>query len=135
MATLALSLAGQFAGALVGGPIGATVGRALGALAGSVVDGWLFGEKREQAPFDVRLGGSVEGAPIPRLYGWGRLSGNIIWARELERLSGETAGAKGFGQDEGADEIGASFAIGFCEGRWRGWGASGLMGNCSTRAG
>ena len=31
MATLALSLAGQFAGALVGGPIGATVGRALGA--------------------------------------------------------------------------------------------------------
>ncbi|KKB81275.1 hypothetical protein VW35_03945 [Devosia soli] len=116
MATLALSLAGQFAGALVGGPIGATVGRALGALAGSVVDGWLFGEKRESTPFDVRLGGSVEGAPIPRLYGWGRLSGNVIWARDLERLSGETSGAKGFGQDEGEDEIGASFAIGFCEG-------------------
>lgn len=119
MATLALSLAGQFAGGLVGGPIGATVGRALGALAGSAVDGWLFGEKREvRGGSDVRLGGSVEGAPIPRLYGWGRLSGNIIWARELERLGGETAGAKGMGQQEEQDEeIGASFAIGFCEGK------------------
>ena len=116
MATLALSLAGQFAGGLVGGPIGATVGRALGALAGSAVDGWLFGEKREQRAFDVRLGGSVEGAAIPRLYGWGRLSGNIVWARELERLGGETAGAKGTGQQD-EDEIGASFAIGFCEGQ------------------
>lgn len=118
MATLALSLAGQFAGGLVGGPIGATVGRALGALAGSAIDGWLFGDKqREQQPFDVRLGGSVEGAAIPRLYGWGRLSGNIIWARELERLGGETAGAKGTSQQQEEDEIGASFAIAFCEGR------------------
>lgn len=115
MATLALSLAGQFAGALVGGPIGATIGRALGALAGSAVDGMLFGEKPKSQAFDVRIGGSVEGAPIPRLYGWGRLAGNIIWARELERLGGETSGAKGFGQEE-EDEIGASFAIGFCEG-------------------
>src|SRR5690606_12361630 len=56
-----------------------------------------------------------EGAAIPRLYGWGRFSGNIIWARELERLGGENAGAKGGGQQE-EDEIGASFAIGFCEG-------------------
>lgn len=116
MATLALSLAGQFAGALVGGPIGAMVGRALGALAGNAVDGWLFGEKQEAQAFDVRLVGSVEGAPIPRLYGWGRMAGNIIWARELERLGGETAGAKAMGAEDG-EEIGASFAIGFCEGR------------------
>src|SRR5690606_13264854 len=114
MATMALSLAGQFAGALVGGPFGATIGRALGALAGSAVDGWLFGEKREAASFDVRLVGSVEGAPIPRLYGWARLAGNIIWARELERLDGETAGAKAMGGPED-EEIGASFAIGFCK--------------------
>ncbi|MCW5721959.1 MAG: glycoside hydrolase/phage tail family protein [Devosia sp.] len=115
MATLALSLVGQFAGAMVGGPFGATIGRALGALAGNAVDGMLFGEKREGRAFDVRLVGSVEGAPIPRLYGWGRLAGNIIWARELERLGGETAGAKAMGGPED-EEIGASFAIGFCEG-------------------
>jgi hypothetical protein len=116
MATLALSVAGQFAGGLVGGPLGAMVGRALGALAGQAVDGWLFGG--EDAPptgMDVRLGGSAEGIPIPRLYGWSRLSGNIIWARELVRLGGETAGAKGFETEEG-DEVGASFAIGFCQG-------------------
>ncbi|ODU87056.1 MAG: hypothetical protein ABT14_06365 [Pelagibacterium sp. SCN 63-17] len=116
MATLALSVAGQFAGALVGGPFGATIGRALGALAGSVVDGWLFGEKAEAPVFDVRLGGSAEGGAIPRLYGWGRLGGNIIWARELERLGGEQAGAKGLMPQEDDEEIGASFAIGFCEG-------------------
>ena len=80
MATLALSIAGQFVGGLVGGPIGATIGRALGALAGSAVDNAVFGDKRstDAQMFDVRLGGSSEGAPIPRLYGWGRLSGNMI---------------------------------------------------------
>lgn len=117
MATLALSVAGQFVGGLLGGPIGATVGRALGALAGSAVDGMLFGDKGAERPLaDVRLGGSSEGAPIPRLYGWGRLSGNIIWAREWLRHSGETAGSKGFGAPEEDEEILASFAVGFCEG-------------------
>lgn len=115
MATLALSVAGQFAGGLVGGPLGAMVGRALGALAGQAVDSWLFGDEQASAPVDVRLGGSAEGVPIPRLYGWSRLAGNIIWARELVRLGGETAGAKGLESSDG-DEVGASFAIGFCEG-------------------
>lgn len=120
MATLALSVAGQFAGGLVGGPIGATIGRALGALAGNALDNMLFSEKRSvEAPlFDVRLGGSSEGAPIPRLYGWGRLSGNIIWARELLRHVTETAGSKGFAPPpEQEEEILASFAIGLCEGQ------------------
>lgn len=120
MATLALSVAGQFVGGLVGGPIGATIGRALGALAGSAVDSRLFGDQSSpDAPmFDVRLSGSSEGAPIPRLYGWGRLSGNIIWARELLRHVSETAGSKGFGPPpEQHEEILASFAIGLCEGR------------------
>ncbi|WIY53677.1 glycoside hydrolase/phage tail family protein [Devosia sp. YIM 151766] len=119
MATLALSVAGQFVGGMVGGPIGATIGRALGALAGSAMDGMLFGEQRQaEAPiFDVRLGGSSEGAAIPRLYGWGRLSGNIIWARELLRHVTETAGAKGFAPPpEQQEEVLASFALGFCEG-------------------
>lgn len=119
MATLALSVAGQFVGGMFGGPIGATIGRALGALAGSAVDGMVFGDKRQaEAPmFDVRLGGSSEGAAIPRLYGWGRLSGNVIWARELLRHETETAGSKGFAPPtETQEEILASFAIGLCEG-------------------
>jgi hypothetical protein len=119
MATLALSVAGQFVGGLVGGPIGATVGRALGAIAGSAIDGALFGEKkRPTAAHDIRLQGSSEGGALPRLYGWSRVSGNIIWARELELLSSEGGGAKGFGQPDAEREevIGASFAVAFCEG-------------------
>ena len=122
MATLALSLAGQFVGGAVGGPIGATVGRALGALAGSAVDSMLFGERAQPQAVtpgaDVRLTGSSEGAAIPRLYGWSRLAGNVIWATELEELTTETAGSKGFGAPEPEVErsIVASFAVAFCEG-------------------
>lgn len=115
MATLALSLAGQFAGGLVGGPIGATIGRALGALAGSAVDNALFGERDQRSVNDIRLQGSSEGGAVPRLYGWSRIAGNIIWARELELLDGDGAGAKAMGQPQ-EDEIGASFAVAFCEG-------------------
>jgi hypothetical protein len=115
MATLALSLAGQFAGGLVGGPIGATIGRALGALAGSAVDGMLFGETPQRPANDIRLQGSSEGGAIPRLYGWSRLAGNVIWARELELLNDEDSGAKAMGVPA-EDEVGASFAVAFCEG-------------------
>jgi hypothetical protein len=121
MATLALSLAGQVVGGAVGGPIGATVGRALGALAGSAIDSALFAPRAEApAPHgsDIRLQGSSEGAPIPRLYGWSRLSGNIIWATALERLEPATSGAKGTSAPAQAPEpvIAANFAIGLCEG-------------------
>ncbi|RYE71158.1 MAG: hypothetical protein EOP19_32280, partial [Hyphomicrobiales bacterium] len=120
MATLALSLAGQVVGGAIGGPIGATIGRALGALAGSAVDGMLFADKpqpRQVAGADIRLQGSTEGAPIPRLFGWSRVTGNIIWATELEEVTTETAGAKGTPQPtETETTILASFAVGLCEG-------------------
>ncbi|MBI4047891.1 MAG: hypothetical protein HY371_13850, partial [Devosia nanyangense] len=118
MATLALSVAGQFVGGFVGGPIGATIGRALGALAGAAVDNALFGEKPQQrrTGSDFQLQGSVEGGAVPRLYGWSRVSGNIIWATELEEMTRETSGAKGFGQQTSESEIFANFAVGLCEG-------------------
>lgn len=117
MATLALSVAGQFIGGAIGGPIGATIGRALGALAGSVVDQALFAEKPQTVPgADIRMSGSAEGGAVPRLYGWGRLAGNIIWATELEELASEDSGAKGTQPQPEAREIVASFAVGLCEG-------------------
>src|SRR5688572_19767703 len=98
MATIAFSLAGQFVGGALGGPLGATIGRALGALAGSAVDNALLGERPQPAPYaDVKLQGSVEGGAIPKLYEWSRVSGNIVWATELEEFSEESAGAKGGG--------------------------------------
>lgn len=128
MATLALSIGGQFVGGLVGGPLGATVGRALGALAGSAVDAMLFGEPDRRGPKrtaqnDVRLSGSSEGIGVPRLYGWSRLTGNIIWATELEvitTVTGGGGGGKGFAAPsqpvQTEDELIVSFAIGLCEG-------------------
>lgn len=115
MATIALSLAGQFAGGLIGGPFGAAIGRAVGAMAGSVVDGMIFGDKPKAAANDIRLQGSSEGGAIPRLYGWSRLSGNIIWARELELLDEDGRGAKGISPPR-EEQVGASFAVAFCEG-------------------
>ncbi|HHG90654.1 MAG TPA: hypothetical protein ENJ90_09295 [Devosia sp.] len=116
MATLALSVAGQFAGGLVGGPIGATIGRALGALAGSAIDNALFGDDNSSsAPSDMRLLGSSEGGVIPRIYGWNRVAGNIIWATNLERQVVETSGSKGLFNEED-EEIVANFAVALCEG-------------------
>ena len=116
MATLALSLAGQVVGGALGGPIGATIGRALGALAGSAVDSMLFAEKAEPvAGADIRLQGSSEGGAVPRLYGWGRLAGNIIWASELEEIAAESSGAKGATEAAETDIV-ASFAVALCEG-------------------
>src|SRR3569623_2417779 len=124
MATLALSLTGQVVGGAFGGPVGATIGRALGALAGSAIDTAIFGDKPQPAATvgaDLRLQGSSEGAPIPKLYGWSRLSGNIIWATQLERIETESRGAKGLGspsEDEAESEptICVNFAIGLSDG-------------------
>jgi len=116
MATLALSVAGQFAGGLVGGPFGAMAGRALGALAGSAIDNALFGAEQEVTPpAPFALQGSNEGGVIPKIYGWNRVAGNIIWATSLERQTAETSGSKG-NSNVDDDEIVANFAIGLCEG-------------------
>ena len=116
MATLALSIAGQAVGGLVGGPLGATVGRALGALAGNALDTALLGTPPEQtAPSPLALQGSTRGAPIARIYGWSRLSGNIIWATELAIQDAASGGAKG-DQTGGDGDIVANFAVGLCEG-------------------
>src|SRR5690606_30618151 len=82
-------------------------------------DGMLFGERAPRPPpgADIRLQGSTEGAPIPRLYGWSRVTGNIIWATELEEVTAEGSGSKGLDQGAGDDTmLVASFAVGLCEG-------------------
>ncbi len=121
MATITLSNVGQAIGGAIGGPVGATIGRALGALAGSVIDNAIFAETPAQTPakgYDVRLQSATEGGAIARIYGWNRVSGNIIWATELERIAGHASGAKGSNNNTQTTEetITANFAVGFCEG-------------------
>ncbi|MCZ4271149.1 baseplate multidomain protein megatron [Maritalea porphyrae] len=116
MATLLLAAGGQFIGGALGGPIGATIGRALGAMAGNALDAQIFGQNRPSTNGETYLLNAREGQPIPRLYGWSRISGNIIWATELERLTKSGGGLKSLGNHD-EEAFGANFAIGLCEGK------------------
>jgi hypothetical protein len=131
MAALVLSVAGGAAGAVFG-PAGAIAGRIAGALAGNLIDQSLFPASRSvQGPrlADLDVMASTEGAPIPRIYGRARLSGQVIWATNLEEVvstrtdTGSTGGGKG-GLGGGATTTTttttysyfANFAVGLCEG-------------------
>ena len=101
MATLLLTAAGQAAGGALGiGGIGSVLGRAAGGLAGAVLDQSLFGSGSRTLESgrldDLTVQTSSEGAPLPRVYGRVRLSGQVIWATNFEEVvSEETQGGKG----------------------------------------
>ncbi|MBX6426739.1 MAG: glycoside hydrolase/phage tail family protein [Variibacter sp.] len=124
MAALVLSLAGAAAGSSLFGPFGAIAGRIVGAVAGSLIDQALFGGKRQvEGPrlADLDVMASSEGAPIPRVYGRARLSGQVIWATRLEEVIStrtESAGGKGLGPRVSTTTYSyfANFAVGLCEG-------------------
>ncbi|MFZ0845979.1 MAG: glycoside hydrolase/phage tail family protein [Pseudolabrys sp.] len=127
MAALALSVAGSALGSSVFGPTGAIAGRLIGALAGNLIDQALFGGKHiaEDGPrlSDLTVMASTEGAPIPRLYGRARLSGQVIWATNLEEVVGtdsQSTGGKGMGAKVTTDTTTYSYfanlAVGLCEG-------------------
>jgi hypothetical protein len=111
MAALVLSVAGGAAGAVFG-PAGAIAGRIAGALVGNIVDRSLFAEDRSvQGPrlADLDVMASTEGAPIPRVYGRARLSGQVIWATRLQEVvSTRTEGGSGGARaDSPAEEAAA----------------------------
>lgn len=125
MATLLLSVAGAAAGSIFGGA-GAVLGRATGALVGRAIDNALLGggsDSVQEGPrlADLEVQSSAEGVDIPRLFGKGRLSGEMIWATNFEEVRKEesTGGGKG-GAPSGPTQISysyyANFAIGLCEG-------------------
>src|SRR4051812_3821437 len=105
MAALALSVAGSAAGGAVFGSAGAMAGRLVGALGGYAIDQVLFGARQERSVEGPRLAdlevmASTVGAPIPRIYGRARLSGQLIWATNLEEVienRSDTSGGKSMG--------------------------------------
>ena len=114
---------GAAIGGAVGGPVGAVIGRAAGAIAGNALDQKLFskdqvvvGPRLDQA----RLLTSTEGAPIPRVYGRNRISGQIIWATTFEEVvsTKKTSGKGGGGPSTSTTTFSyfANFAVGICEG-------------------
>ena len=125
MAALVLSVAGGAIGAVFG-PAGAIAGRIAGALVGNMVDHAMLGpgDKSVSGPrlADLDVMASTEGAPIPRVYGRARLSGQVIWATPLEEVvSTDTtsSGGKGFGGPTTTTTTYTYFAncaVGLCEG-------------------
>ncbi|MEO0798170.1 MAG: glycoside hydrolase/phage tail family protein [Pseudomonadota bacterium] len=142
MATLALTAAGSALGAsllpagisVLGTTItGATIGAQIGSLAGSVIDQALFssgsgGAVEGPRLQDLRVTASTEGAPIPRIYGAGRLGGQIIWADNFEEevtseeVGGKGGGIIGGGQEQVTYTYYASFAVAIAEGQIGGLG-------------
>ncbi|MBI3433523.1 MAG: glycoside hydrolase/phage tail family protein [Proteobacteria bacterium] len=133
MASLLLSAAGSAIGGAVFGPVGAFAGRLAGALAGNAIDHALVGggnrERRIEGPrlADLDVMASTEGAPIARLYGRARLSGQVIWATRLEEVVNvqreSVRGGKGLGGGRATTTTTttthsyfANFAVGLCEG-------------------
>lgn len=88
MATLVLTTVGT----LVGGPIGG----AIGAVLGQQVDQRLFASRR-QGPRLGELGvqTSSYGQAIPKLFGWMRIAGTVIWATDLREEQHRSGGGKG----------------------------------------
>jgi hypothetical protein len=126
MAALVLGVAGQAIGAEIGGTllgIGAgTIGGLIGSTVGSVVDNWLFSSTTKQTGprlTDVNIQASTEGAAIPRIDGYMRLAGQIIWATKFkESSSTQSQGGKGGGPSVQTTSYSysISFAVGICGG-------------------
>ncbi|TAK49752.1 MAG: hypothetical protein EPO23_00525 [Xanthobacteraceae bacterium] len=125
MAALVLSVAGAAAGGALFGPLGVFAGRLAGALAGNFIDHALLGKSRSlEGPrlSDLDVMASTEGAPVPRVYGRARLSGQVIWATRLEEVVSsrtETASGKGGMMPSTTTttySYYANFAVALCEG-------------------
>jgi GTA TIM-barrel-like domain/Putative phage tail protein len=123
MTTIVLQTVGSVIGGALGGPIGAAIGGAVGALAGNVIDQRLFGKSRRAVGprmDDLRVQSSQEGAAIPVVFGRARISGQVIWATNLEEITETTtqkASAKGSAPKHSTTEYKyfANFAVGLCE--------------------
>src|SRR6056297_3163002 len=125
MATLLLAAAGGAIGGSIGGGVlglsSVAIGKAVGATVGAVIDQKLLGAG--SAPVEIgrrdrfRITGSEEGAPVSRVWGQMRVSGQVIWAsRFLESVSG-SGGGKGTSAPSTREySYSVSLAVGLCEG-------------------
>jgi hypothetical protein len=130
MAALVLSVAGSAAGGAMFGSVGAMAGRLAGAIAGNMIDRALFAthtERQTEGPrlADLDVMASTEGAPIPRVYGRARLSGQVIWATPFEEVASVRSETEGGGGKGGGNTVTttsteyayfANFAVGICAG-------------------
>lgn len=123
-------MAGSAAGQAVFGPAGAIAGRLIGALGGAAIDRALFASNRErilEGPrlADLEVMAATDGAPVARAYGRARLTGQVIWATNLEEAVTTRSETTGGGKGGGGASVStttttyayyANLAVGLCEG-------------------
>lgn len=111
------TVVGATAGYFLGNPM---LGAQLGYTAGTILAAVLFpaGEDQQGPRLgDLRVADASYGVPIPRVYGTGRLAGNMIWSSGIEEQStDETMSQKGGGPTSTTYEYFSSFAMGLCAG-------------------
>ncbi len=119
MATILLQAAGSFLGGMLG-PVGSTIGSAAGAMAGYMIDRSLIvSTRRIEGPrlTTARAFSAEEGAPLARVYGTVRVSGNVIWATRFEESrSTSRQGGKGRGPKVTTYTYFCNAAFALCEG-------------------
>ena len=133
MASLVLGVVGSaIGGSLLGGfsllgatITGAQIGGAIGTLIGAEIDSALAPGTtiRRTGPrlSDVNVQASTEGAPIPRVYGRMRVSGQLLWATKFRETATTTTtgggkGGPGVTVSETDYTYSISFAVGLCAG-------------------
>lgn len=134
MATLVLTAAASSFSSSAGLGFFATAALGLGtAVAGSLIDQRLFGRGGAQAEGprldELRIMSSTEGAPIARIYGRVRISGQVIWAAKFKEVATTTSqssggrGGKGLGGRSSGSAASTTnyfyfgrFAVALCEG-------------------
>jgi len=125
MATLLLSAAGSAIGGALGGSFlglgAAGLGQAVGAVAGGVLDQRLLGSGSRTVHSgrarSLRIQAATDGAPLPRVYGRMRVTGQIIWStRFLETVRKGGGGGKGGGPEIREYSYSISVAIALAEG-------------------
>lgn len=110
------------------------IGQAIGALIGSQIDNAAInainGTQKEPSRLSsLKLMSSVDGAPMPKVFGRARIGGHIIWASNFKetqikrRVGGKT------GPKISTNVYSISFAIGLCEGQITGIGKVWANGN------
>ncbi len=126
MAQLILTAATSIGGGL-GGFLVRTVATTAAAYAAGYVDRLIFGPRKRavEGPrlesFNVQA--SQEGAGVPRVFGRGRIAGQLIWAANFKETTSETTQSSGGKGGRPAAQTtfteylySISFAVGLCEG-------------------
>lgn len=118
MATLALGLVGAAVGGAFGNPY---AGFMVGGAIGSLLDPQAGPHLDANRVSDLRYSGSTYGAAVPRVWGYTRVPGNVVWVatdasgNHLIEHSSSSGGGKGQ-PSVTTYSYTASFAVAFCAG-------------------